>query len=187
MTVRTRFASRLCAILALSTVMAFGQTTNVKIIQRQTSETTYSYVVPGHFNSTTNTDVNCNVGSSDVNCSGETATNGTSTAPGEISYTVTGATFSLLLPDGRVAVVNCGSKGKSFMRQWGRNIAETGKPESTEGPKRSCRIPLVDDIQVEFKGRNAKLRWPVSIDGKKFEAETYTILAVLGKESKLGQ
>jgi hypothetical protein len=77
-----------------------------------------------------------------------------------------GATFSLLLPDGRVAVVNCASKYKlkgDYINQ------------------RSCRMPLVDDIRVEFKGKNAKLIWPVSLDGKKFESETYKILAVLDK------
>jgi hypothetical protein len=45
--------------------------------------------------------------------------------------------------------------------------------------RRSCRTPMVNDIQAEFKGDNAKLRWPVSIDGKKTESETYTIIAIL--------
>ena len=43
-------------------------------------------------------------------------------------------------------------------------------------------MPLVDDIDVEFKGKNAKLYWVVSLDGKKTESETYTILAVLPAE-----
>jgi hypothetical protein len=42
-------------------------------------------------------------------------------------------------------------------------------------------MPLVNDIQVEFKGKNAKLIWTASIDGKKFDSETYKILAVLDK------
>ena len=40
-------------------------------------------------------------------------------------------------------------------------------------------MPIVDEIQVEFKGKNAKLFWPVSLDGKKMESETYKILGVL--------
>ncbi len=44
-------------------------------------------------------------------------------------------------------------------------------------------MPLVDDIQAEFKGKNAKLEWPVSLDGKKMESETYPILAVLPKSN----
>jgi hypothetical protein len=93
-------------------------------------------------------------------------TNGYSTAPREISYSVTGATLSLLLPDGRVTVVNCVSKYS---------------PKGDYVNRRSCRMPLVDEIQAEFKGKNAKLHWPVSIDGKKFDSETYKILAVLDK------
>jgi hypothetical protein len=41
-------------------------------------------------------------------------------------------------------------------------------------------MPIVDDIQAEFKGKNAKLTWSVSLDGKKTESETYKILGVFG-------
>ncbi len=40
-------------------------------------------------------------------------------------------------------------------------------------------MPLVDEIQAGFDSDKAKLIWPVSIDGKKMESETYKILAVL--------
>ncbi len=40
-------------------------------------------------------------------------------------------------------------------------------------------MPIVDDIQADFKGKNAKLIWPASLDGKKKESETYTILGIL--------
>jgi len=40
-------------------------------------------------------------------------------------------------------------------------------------------MPLVDDIEAEFNGDKAKLKWVVSIDGKKMESETYKILPVL--------
>jgi len=42
-------------------------------------------------------------------------------------------------------------------------------------------MPLVDDIQVEFDGDKVRLKWPVSIDGKKMASETYKILGVLSK------
>lgn len=142
----------------------YGQTMSVKIIQRQNNETGFSGYVPGHSSSTSNTNVDCYAGSTNVNCSGTTTSRGYSTAPRTVSYSVTGATLSLLLPDGRVAVVNCASKYKMKMDYVNQ---------------RSCRTPLVDDIQAEFKGKNAKLSWPVSIDGKKLESETYKILAVL--------
>jgi hypothetical protein len=49
------------------------------------------------------------------------------------------------------------------------------------GNHRSCRMPIVDDIQADFNGDKAKLSWPVSLDGKKMAAETYKILGVLSK------
>ena len=47
--------------------------------------------------------------------------------------------------------------------------------------RRSCKIPLVNNIQAEFDGDKAKLKWSVSIDGKKLASETYKILAVIDK------
>jgi hypothetical protein len=39
-------------------------------------------------------------------------------------------------------------------------------------------MPLVNDIRVEFSGKEAKLKWPVSLDGKQIESETYQVLGV---------
>ena len=86
----------------------------------------------------------------------------------QASFRVRGATYSLLLPDGRVAVVNCESKFAEHMA-------------GAAGNKRSCRMPIVDDIQAEFNGDKAKLSWSVSLDGKKMASETYKILGVLSK------
>jgi hypothetical protein len=93
---------------------------------------------------------------------------GSITPAQEVSFHVRGATFSLQLPDGRVAVVNCESK-----------FAE--RLAGPRGNHRSCRMPLMDDIEAEFDGDKAKLRWPVSLDGKKMESETYKVLGVLAK------
>jgi hypothetical protein len=38
---------------------------------------------------------------------------------------------------------------------------------------------MVDETQVDFKGKDAKLEWTVSLDGKKKESETSRILGVL--------
>jgi hypothetical protein len=84
------------------------------------------------------------------------------------TFKVQGATFTLQLPDGRLAIVNCEGKFAEHMA-------------GAAGNRRSCRMPLVDSIQVDFKGDNAKLIWPVSIDGKKMQSETYKILGVLDK------
>ncbi|MGA8675557.1 MAG: hypothetical protein WA603_07500 [Candidatus Acidiferrales bacterium] len=85
---------------------AFAQKLSVKIINREENETEYTYVVPGYSNSNSNTSVNCSGSSSNVNCNGSTHTTETSATAHEVSYHVTGATFSLQLPDGRVAVIN---------------------------------------------------------------------------------
>lgn len=53
------------------------------------------------------------------------------------SFKVHGATFTLQLPDGRLAIVNCESKFAEHMA--GR-----------VGNRRSCRTPLVDSIQADL-------------------------------------
>ena len=146
-----------CALLLFSCLPSLAQRMKVRIIQRSSSEATYSYVVPGFSNSNASGNLNC-YGS---NCYGSAHSSGISTPGYAGSYAVSGATFSLALPDGRVAVVNCDSKG------WGRRH------------RRSCRTPLVNDIEAEFKGKDAKLIWPASLDGQKTESETYTIVAVV--------
>ncbi len=155
----------LICILALSSSLLVAETpkTAVKIVNRQYSDTAYSAVIPGHSSSTSNSNVDCSVGSSTANCYGSSHTNGWSTSPREVSYSVTGSTLSLQLPDGKVAVVNCVSKYR---------------PRGDYINRRSCRVPLTDDIQAEFHSDNAKLFWSVSLDGKKIQSETYKILAV---------
>jgi hypothetical protein len=147
-------------LLLLFCLPSLAQRMKVRIIQRSSSETTYNYVVPGFSNSNASGSLNC-YGST---CYGSTRSSGTSTSGYAGSYAVSGATFSLALPDGRVAVVNCDSKG------WGRRH------------RRSCRTPLVNDIEADFKGKDAKLIWPVSLDGRKTESETYKILTVLAAQ-----
>jgi hypothetical protein len=84
------------------------------------------------------------------------------------TFKVRGATFTLQLSDGRLVVVNCESK---FAERFAGRA----------GNRRSCRTPVVDSIHVEFNGDNAKLIWPVSLDGKKKQSETYKILGILEK------
>ncbi len=84
------------------------------------------------------------------------------------TFSVSGATLTLQLPDGRIAVVNCASK---FAEHFAGRV----------GNRRSCRVPLVDGFHADFKGDNAKLMWSISLDGKKMQSETYKILAVFDK------
>jgi hypothetical protein len=156
---------RLAVVSVLAVSMNAAQKFDVKIVNRQVGETEYSYVVPGSSHTNANANVNCVGTANSANCNG-LANSTTRSVPSHVKeYTVTGATFTLQLPDGRVAVVNCDSR-QNF---W------------TDSHPRSCRIPLVNDIQAEFDGDKAKLKWPVSIDGKKMQSETYKILAVIDK------
>jgi len=84
------------------------------------------------------------------------------------TFKVHGATFTLQIPDGRLAIVNCDSK---FAEHFAGRV----------GNHRSCHTPVVDSIEADFNGDNAKLIWPVSLDGKKTQSETYKILGILDK------
>jgi len=163
MTRAFRFAGAL-AMVALAASAHAGQTYTVKVVDRQDSSTSYTYVVPGYSSSNSTANANCTAYSNAANCSGSLTTTTTGTASYGGSYEVRGATLSLQLPDLRIAVVNCSSKF-----DWGFE----------PGTRRSCRIPLVNSFQAEFDGDKAKLKWSVSIDGKKVQSETYKIIAVL--------
>jgi hypothetical protein len=158
----------IAGLILVYAVATSAQSLFVKIIDREDHDTDYTYIVPGHLISNSTAYVNCNGGINNVNCNGSTTTTGSSTPAHPVSYHVRGATFSFLLPDGRVAVVNCDSK-------FAEHFA------GPRGNHRSCRMPLVDNIQAEFHGDNAKLVWVVSLDGKKMQSETYKILAILDK------
>lgn len=155
-------------LFLVGTASAFAQKFEVKVVDRRDSETDYSYVVPGHFSSYSNANVNCSNSSYSVDCSGNGTTNGFSTPAQVVPFQVHGATLTLLLADGRAAVVNCESKFAERMA-------------GPRGNRRSCRVPLVDTIEADFHGDKAKLIWVVSLDGKKKQSETYKVLAILDK------
>jgi hypothetical protein len=165
--------------ILLFTIPAAAQKLDVKVVDRQDHTTGYSYVVPGYSSSTSSSNTNCNgnaetYGSNtdiNVNCNGTSTTNGYSRPAMAGTFSVRGSTLSLSLPDGRIAVVNCDIK-------FAEHFA------GAAGNHRNCRIPLVDHLEAEFHKDNAKLVWPVSLDGKKMESETYKILAVLDKKEQ---
>jgi hypothetical protein len=154
------------ALVLVCAIPASAQKLAVKIIDRQEHDSDYTYFVPGHSHSNTNAYANCNGGGMNVNCSGTSTTSTTSTPAQHGSFSVRGATFSLLLPDGRIAIVNCDIK---FAEHF----------EGAVGNHRDCRQPVVDNIQADFHGGNAKLEWVVSLDGKKTRSETYKVLGIL--------
>ena len=130
-------------LLCAFALPAFGQKMDVKIIQSQINVKGVSGYVPGYIG---------NIGSTVV-----------ATPARSVSYNVMGATYSLLLPDNRVVIVNCA--GKYSLKLDYVNM-------------RNCRMPVVENIKAEFRGDKAKLRWIVSLDGKKTQSETYKILGI---------
>ncbi len=145
-------------ILALQ-VMAKTPMVSVRIVNRQASRSEYGYVVPGYASSRCTADGYGNTASSGCSVSGTPAL--------MERFQVRGATLSLLLPDSRIVVVNC--------------VAKMNWTDRYQGRYRSCRVPLAETVEAEFKGDKAKLTWSVSVDGRKKESETYRIIAVLSK------
>jgi len=160
---KCRTQAAIIVLSLLSPCLYGAENLYVKVLDRRDSETSYSYVVPGWVNTTSNANANCTSTANTTNCAGATTTTGTVTPARSGNFQAAGATLSLQLPDGRIAVVNCNS---------------TYQFVSGPAHRRSCRVPLVNNIWAEFDGDKAKLRWPVSLDGKKFDSETYKILAV---------
>ncbi|HLY39624.1 MAG TPA: hypothetical protein VKR52_00360 [Terracidiphilus sp.] len=146
------------ASLALAVSPAIAQKAEVSVLYRQESDSGYVAFVPGFTRDGT---VDCAADLSNELCSKSRAA-----APGEPALGVTGTTLSLLLPDGRVAVVNCltkySSKGTALNRR--------------------CAMPLVEHVQAQFTGQSAKLKWPVGPDGKKTESESYRVVAFLPRK-----
>src|SRR4051812_15584895 len=102
----------------------------VRIVNRRDSATSYTYTVSGSERTTSSADVNCTGTSNSANCIATAQSNKIITPAMQGEYTVTGATFSLLLEDRRIVVVNCAAK--------------TNWTEFSMNPKRSCRIPMVN-------------------------------------------
>ena len=141
---------------------------NVIIIDQQNRDTGYRYVVPGYSITPSNA-AGSNKGAGNIASNGASNSSNKATALGATeSYLVIGTTLTLKLPDNRLVVVNCGPK-----------ITWMPIPGS-----RSCLVPPINKIKVEFIGDKAKLEWPISIDGTKAQKETYKILAVFDETDK---
>jgi hypothetical protein len=164
----------------------------VRVIQRQSSETGYSYLVPGYISTHSSAYANCSGttrgtltadtygqaigstytastygtyrGTTDTSCNSSGDSTTTVAPPRQIAYSVRGATLSLRLPDGRVAVVNCDSKYA---------------PKFDYINQRSCREPLTNEFEAQFNGEKAKLIWRVGISGEKEKSETYRLIEIL--------
>jgi hypothetical protein len=151
--------------VAFSITSASAQKIDASVLYRQDSDNRYIAIIPG-YTAPQDADVTgaCMLDPDPANCPRVDAT----MSNGSPTYTLVGTTLSLLLPDGRVALVNCQNRFSS---------------KGTYINRRSCGMPMVQHVQAEFIGPVAKLEWPVA-DGKKTETETYKVIALLEKRTE---
>ena len=151
--------------LAFSVRSAFAQKLDVSVLYRQDSDVAYHAVIPGYTGPNADVTGACTLDPDPANCPEESPTQSDS----KVNYTVVGTTLSLLLPDGRVAVVNCVNRYSA---------------KGTYINRRSSGMPMVEHVEAEFTGEIAKLKWTVGTDGKKTESETYKVIAMLDKRTE---
>jgi hypothetical protein len=104
------FAMSAIALTVLASSSFAAERLRVKVINKQSNSTNYTYTVPGTVNSQTNAMETCTDGLGGATCSGNRNTTAVVTAPRSGSFSVPGATLTLELPDGRLAVANYVSK-----------------------------------------------------------------------------
>ena len=143
-------------------VSASAQTYNVKIIQWLPIASEHEESKPATVTTNAQAAAGCKSGSTSTACKGNNQTTTTIQAAKTVRYETQGWQMRLLLPDGRTVLASCSSKFN-----WG-----------SEAQYRDCRTPPSAEAIAEFKGKNAKLKWPVSLDGKKFESESYEIIKI---------
>jgi hypothetical protein len=148
--------------LAPCALQAFAQKVEATVLYRQNSDSNYAALVPNQAGVIPDGVVDCAAQIANEACSGPAQ----ASAPGQPALNVSGTTLSLLLPDGKVAVVNCLNKYSS---------------RTDMIVRRSCAMPMVEHVEADFDGQRARLKWPVSPDGRKTESETYKVVALLDK------
>jgi hypothetical protein len=155
-------AAAICCLVACAGSVE-AQKLDATVLYRQSSDSGYSALIPGYSAPGT---PDCAADVANAECFRPTHIY--EAGPGAVSYNVVGTTLSLLLPDGKIAVVNCINKSKYSSR--GAYIV-----------LRNCGMPMVEHVEAELKGDMATLEWPVTPDSKKTESEKYRIVAVLDK------
>jgi hypothetical protein len=153
------------ASLTFSVPSASAQKLEASVLYRQDSDNRYIAVVPGYSGPDADITGACMLDPDPANCPAVDA----ASVRGEVNYMVVGTTLSLLLPDGRVALLNCVNRYSARGNYVNR---------------RSCGMPMVEHVEAEFIGQNAKLKWQVGTDGNKTGSETYKVVAMLEKRTE---
>lgn len=139
---------------------------SVKILDIQYGTTDHPFVVQGTSRTLGTSSTTCVSNSAVTNCSGvgDAMTVDTPATVGR--YKLLGAVLTLQVPDGRIVIAACSDKPN--LTGW-------------TTPRRSCRIPEGNAAWGDFDGEKVKLIWPVGLDGKKSQQETYKIFRILPK------
>jgi len=154
------------AFLASCAPYSPAQKLEATVLYRQDSDVNYFAVIPGYTSPEAENSPTCALDPNPAECSPTSRNNELLSAQGEVTYNVTGTTLSLLLPDGRVALLNCINKYSA---------------RGTFVNRRSCGMPMSEHVQAEINGKTAKLKWTVGTDGKN-QSETYKVIALLDKQ-----
>ena len=131
----------------------------VTIVGVQGASSTFSGVVPGFSTGQAKGTATCIASGPIVNCAGGATASGFTIPPRAYEFAVEGATYALRLPDNRIVTVTCAYK-------------------ETLSSVRSCRRPMSMTLYAKFDGNKAKLIWPIGVDGKKTESETYNVVRI---------
>jgi hypothetical protein len=159
---RGAIAGAICCFAACTGSLE-AQKLDATVLYRQSNDSGYSALIPGYSAPGT---PDCAADVANAECFRPTHIY--EAGPGAVSYNVVGTTLSLLLPDGKIAVLNCINKSKYSSR--GAYIV-----------LRNCGMPMVEHVEAQLKGDTAKLEWPVTPDSKKTESESYRVVALLDK------
>jgi hypothetical protein len=151
--------------LASCAPIAPAQKLEATVLNRQNSDVNYFAVIPGYTSPVAENSPTCALDPDPAECS-PTGHNQLLSEQGEVTYNVVGTTLSLLLPDGRIALLNCVNKYSARGNYVNR---------------RSCGMPMSEHVQAEINGKTAKLKWTVGTEGKN-ESETYKVVALLDKQ-----
>ena len=151
--------------LASRAPTATAQKLEATVLYRQNSDVNYFAVIPGYTSPVAENSPTCALDPDPTECS-PTGHNQLLSEQGEVTYNVVGTTVSLLLPDGRIALLNCVNKYS---------------PRGNYVNRRSCGMPMSEHVQAEINGKTAKLKWTVGTEGKN-ESETYKVVALLDKQ-----
>src|ERR1700739_1956801 len=125
------------AFVASCAPLASAQKLEATVLYRQDSDVNYFAVIPGYSSPAPESSPTCALDPNPAVCSSTTPGNELLSEQGEVTYNVTGTTLSLLLPDGRIALVNCVNKYS---------------PKGNYVNRRSCGMPLVEHVQAELNG-----------------------------------